>query len=72
MEYIIEEKAPYMIMGGKPISNAASKFDEVGFYEKMKEVIGAEIFSQNEAAIREHLKKPDSFIGFGDFIFRRR
>lgn len=72
MEFIIEEKVPYLIRGGRPISNAASKLSEVEFFEKMKEVIGAEKFSASETAIKEHLKKPDSFIEFGDFIFSRR
>jgi hypothetical protein len=72
MDYIIEEKVPYLIVGGKPISNAASKFEQEEFFKKMKEVVGAEIFAENEIAIKEHLKKPDSFIEFGDFIFRCR
>jgi len=72
MQYIIEEKVPYIIMGGRPISNAASEFEEVEFFDKMRETIGDDKFNENEAEIRKHLEKPDSFIEFGDFIFRCR
>jgi len=71
MEYIVEEKFPYIIMGGLPIPNSVSNFDEAKFYEKMKEAIGSDNFRENEQAIRAHLEKPNAFIEFGDFIFRR-
>ena len=56
-------------MGGQPLANTSEKVTENVFWEKMKEVLGQEKFIENETAIIEHLKKPDSFIEFGDYTF---
>ena len=48
MEYIVEEKFPYIIMGGLPIPNSVSNFDEAKFYEKMKEAIGSDNFLSSQ------------------------
>lgn len=69
MAYQIEKQSPYLIMGGKPISNITENVDEQQFFEKMKELIGEEKLLENKDSIIKHLKKPDTFIQIGDYIF---
>lgn len=73
MDFQIEKKVPYLVVGGKPIENSVEKVDKETFWVKMEEVIGKEKFIQNEMAIKHHLlASPDNFIEFGDFIFSCR
>lgn len=69
MNYKIEKKAPYLIMGGKPLSNDSDSVSESEFWKKMKEVVGESAFNTNEDRIKIHLSRPGNFIEFGDFVF---
>ena len=69
MVFQIETKVPYLVMGGKPLSNSVDKVSETDFWQKMKDTLGKEKFTDNENKIKEHLSKSGNFIEFGDLIF---
>ena len=69
MQYQIEKKVPYLIMGGAPITNETKSVSEKEFWDEMEDIIGRAKFHINEQRIREHLQLAGNHIEFGDFIF---
>lgn len=73
MEFTIEKKVPYLVIGAKPLENIVEKVDKETFWAKMIDAIGEDKFTLNEQQIKHHLlASPDNFIEFGDLIFRCR
>jgi len=70
MTYFIEEKQPYVIIGGKPLKKEPMEVTEEEFWQEMKKKIGEGVFEHNEVKISNHMKGGrGSFIEYGNYIF---